>query len=87
MLRLCLITDNDGHGGCRCHLRPLTKNLNSHKQVLIKGFPLPVKEVAMAVVVNPSKTSALRCSASHVTILHHETCCVDNEHKYLAIDI
>ena len=38
-----------------------------------QGKVSPVKKVAMAVEVNPTKTSALRGSASHVSILHHET--------------
>ena len=38
-----------------------------------QGKVSPVKKVAMAVEVNPTKTSALGGSASHVSILHHET--------------
>ena len=32
---------------------------------------IPVKEVAMAVVVNPSKTSTLGSCTTHVAVLHH----------------
>ena len=32
---------------------------------------IPVKEVAIAVVVNPSKTSTLWSGTSHVAVLHH----------------
>ena len=42
----------------------------------------PVEEVAVAVEVNPTKTSALRGRSSHVAILHHEPCYVDEYHKY-----
>ena len=32
---------------------------------------IPVKEVAMAVVVNPSETSTLGSRTTHLAVLHH----------------